>query len=178
MNAALLVLCFAVSVAACKPNGLPPVGRERNAPPPPVAEKRGGQPSAAYRAIASSPYFAVGRVGIAGAIGGSEKGVWDLIKTRDRVQLIALTKERNPEARLYGLLGLRYLGDPEYKAVAAELHRSTELVGTLHGCLMSHEAVAPIADDIARGGYINALKRNMEPAPGPTTDKIKPAVWE
>ncbi len=118
--------------------------------------------SDAYKQIASSDSFAVGGTGITGAVSPSEKSVWVLIRAKDRKQLVALTKDKNPVARLYGLLGLRYLNAPEYGSALGDLTHAKGNVKTLSGCIGGMGTTSGIAAQIAKGEYDKTLKYDLE----------------
>jgi len=113
--------------------------------------------TAAVKVARTAPYFGVGGIGFTGQISEGEEALHTVIKSKDKQLLMTLAQDRNEVSRLYALLALRYLNNPEYKPLAESLLKSKARVETFSGCLRASENVADIAGRIVKGDYNQVL---------------------
>ena len=113
--------------------------------------------TAAVKVARTATYFGVGGIGFAGRISEGEEALHLVISSRDNQLLMTLAQDKNEVSRLYALLALRYLNNPEYKPLAESLRKSKARVETFSGCLRASEKVADIAERIVKGDYNQVL---------------------
>ncbi|MBC8138706.1 MAG: hypothetical protein H8F28_22730 [Fibrella sp.] len=99
----------------------------------------------AYRQVQMAPHFSMGGAGFTGAPSEAEKALRVLVRAKDARLLESLTRERNPAARIFALMGMRDTAYPKYKQFAVRLEQSDDTVMVLRGCLMAPEKMSVLA---------------------------------
>ena len=116
--------------------------------------------SRASASLAGENVFALGGVGVAGTMSAGERDFRAVLKEPDAVQqLQSLLKNASPAGQLYALLGLRLRDRPAFDQAVAEFRKRSEVVSTMHGCMLMKEKMDEIVKQIERGDYDAALKR-------------------
>jgi hypothetical protein len=137
------VLALLIALSCC---GLATAQTQTEEPPPTAEQIR-----LAYRQVQTAPHYSVGGAGFTGAPSEAAKALHILIRAKDARLFESLTQERNPVARLYGLIGMRNMAYPEVKRFAARLEQSDETVMVLRGCLMTPEKMSVLAQPFSVG---------------------------
>jgi hypothetical protein len=115
----------------------------------------------AASSLAGENVFALGGVGYAGTMSSGEKDLRAVLKDADAVQqLQSLLKDASPAGQLYALLGLRLRDRPAYEKAVPEFRKRSDAVSTMHGCMMMHEKMDRIVQQIEHGDYDTALTRD------------------
>jgi hypothetical protein len=108
--------------------------------------------------LARESAFALGGVGVAGTMSPGESDLRAVLKEADAVQqLQALLKNASPAGQLYALLGLRLRDRPAYEQALPALRKRSDLVSTMHGCIVMKEKMDSIVKQIEHGDYDTAL---------------------
>jgi hypothetical protein len=117
--------------------------------------------SRASVSLARENVFALGGVGVAGTMSGGEKDLRAVLKEADAVpQLQSLLKNASPAGQLYALLGLRLRNRPAYDQAVPEFRKRSDVISTLHGCIMMKEKMDAIVRQIEHGDYDTSLTRD------------------
>jgi hypothetical protein len=104
--------------------------------------------------LAHESAFALGGIGVAGTTSPGESDLRAVLKEPDAVQrLQSLLKKASPAGQLYALLGLRLRDRPAYEQALPEVRKRTDLVSTMHGCIMMKEKMDSIVRQIEHGDY-------------------------
>jgi len=112
--------------------------------------------NAAVNRLSTVESFAFGGVGIAGV---TSKGEIDFKLVLAQPQTIALTAFEklyatgNPQGKAYALSGLKKLAPERFKELVAALRKSTNEVEVMRGCIISHEALLDVAQQIDQGKF-------------------------
>jgi hypothetical protein len=102
-----------------------------------------------YAVVASASLFAIGGVGYAGRTTDAETALREIVKQKDGVKLCRkLLEEKNLAAQLYGLLGLKLLGDKVFAEAYPRFEKSKTMVKTASGCELYEDSVAVLAKEI------------------------------
>jgi hypothetical protein len=126
-----------------------------------LASSSGAEASGAASSLTGENVFALGGVGVAGTMSGGEKDLRALLKEADAVkQFQSLLKSASPAGQLYALLGLRLRDRPAYEQAVPEFRKRSEVVSTLHGCIMMKEKMDAIVKQIEYGDYDTSLSRD------------------
>jgi hypothetical protein len=110
--------------------------------------------NAAVNRLSTVDSFAFGGVGIAGV---TSKGEIDFKLVLAQPQSIALGAFEklyatgNPQGKAYALSGLRKLAPQRFKELATALRKSPNEVQVMRGCIISHEALFDVAQQIDQG---------------------------
>jgi len=111
---------------------------------------------AAVNRLSTVGRFAFGRVGFAGV---TSKGETDFKLVLNQPKPTALTAfERlyaigNPQGKSYALSGLKKLAPERFAELVATLAKSTEEVAVMRGCIVSHERLPKVAEQIGQGNF-------------------------
>jgi hypothetical protein len=91
----------------------------------------------AYETVKAADHFAIGGVGVAGAITPQELAMREV---RDGPQaetlLRKLLREATPPGQMYALFALRQLGPADYEALSAPYRQSSTAIPTISGCII------------------------------------------
>ena len=121
----------------------------------------GEDASRAASSLARENVFALGGVGVAGTMSSGEKDLRAVLKEADAVQqLQSLLKNASPAGQLYALLGLRLRDRPAYQQALPDFRKRSDVISTLHGCIMMKEKMDGIGHQIEHGDYDTALTRD------------------
>lgn len=109
---------------------------------------------ATFDRLAKVEIFAFGPVGYAGIISLGEKD-YKLILSRpsaaaDFERLLSIG---NPQAKSYGLVGIRAINPNRFKELSGSLRDSKVDVTTESGCIVSHESLGNVLKHIEAGDY-------------------------
>jgi hypothetical protein len=111
--------------------------------------------------LARENAFALGGVGVAGTMSSGEKDLRAVLKEADAVrQLQSLLKSASPAGQLYALLGLRLRDRPAYEQAVPAFRKRSDVVSTMHGCIMMKEKMESIVQQIEHGDYDASLTRD------------------
>ena len=111
--------------------------------------------------LASENVFALGGVGVAGTMSGGEKDLRAILKETNAVQQFqSLLKNASPAGQLYALLGLRLRDRSAYEQAVPEFRKRSDVISTLHGCIMMKERMDAIIKQIEHGDYDTSLTRD------------------
>ena len=117
--------------------------------------------SGAASSLARENVFALGGVGVAGTMSSGEKDLRAVLKEADAVQqLQSLLKNASPAGQLYALLGLRLRDRPAYEQAVPAFRKRSDVVSTMHGCIMMKEKMDSIVQQIEHGDYDTSLTRD------------------
>lgn len=117
--------------------------------------------SRAASSLARENVFALGGVGVAGSMSSGEKGLRAVLREADAAQqLQSLLKKASPAGQLYALLGLRLRDRPAYEHALPDFRKRSDVVSTLHGCIMMKEKMESIVHQIEHGDYDTSLTRD------------------
>lgn len=111
---------------------------------------------AAVNRLSTVGRYAFGGVGFAGV---TSKGETDFKLVLNQPKPTALTAfERlyaigNPQGKSYALSGLKKLAPKRFAELLATLAKSTEEVEVMRGCIVSHERLPEVAEQIAQGKF-------------------------
>jgi hypothetical protein len=98
--------------------------------------------------------FAFGGVGYSGVTSLGEKDYKALLSRPSAMaDFEKLYSSGNLMAKCYALVGIRRLSPQRFRTLAQPLRNSKEEVATMHGCLMSHEPLGAIINQIESGRY-------------------------
>ena len=104
--------------------------------------------------LARENTFALGGVGVAGTMSSGESDLRALLKETDAVQqLKSLLKNATPAGQLYALLGLRLRDRPSYEQALPALRQRSDMISTMHGCILMKEKMESIVKQIEHGDY-------------------------
>lgn len=119
--------------------------------------------SRAASSLARETAFALGGVGVAGSMSSGESDLRAVLKEADAVQqLQSLLKRASPAGQLYALLGLRLRDRPSYEQALPAFRKRSDVVSTMHGCILMKEKMDSIVHQIEHGDYdavLTALPR-------------------
>jgi len=111
--------------------------------------------------LARENVFALGGVGYAGTMSSGEKDLRAILKEADAVQqLQSLLKRASPAGQLYALLGLRLRDRPAYEQAVPEFRKRSDVISTMHGCIVMKEKIDGIVKQIEHGDYDTSLTRD------------------
>jgi hypothetical protein len=111
--------------------------------------------------LARENVFALGGVGVAGSMSSGEKDLRAILKKADAVQqLQSLLKKASPAGQLYALLGLRLRDRPAYEQAVPEFRKRSDVISTMHGCIVMKEKMDGIVKQIEHGDYDTSLTRD------------------
>jgi hypothetical protein len=117
--------------------------------------------ASAASSLARENVFALGGVGVAGTMSSGEKNLRAVLKEADAVQqLRSLLTNASPAGQLYALLGLRLRNRPAYEQAVPDFRKRSDMVSTMHGCIMMKEQMDKIIRQIDQGDYDTALARD------------------
>jgi len=117
--------------------------------------------SGASVSLAHENVFALGGVGVAGTMSGGEKDLRAVLKQAEAVQqLQSLLKKASPAGQLYALLGLRLRDRPAYEQAVPEFRKRSDVISTMHGCIVMKEKMDGIVKQIEHGDYDTSLTRD------------------
>lgn len=117
--------------------------------------------ASATAGLARENVFALGGVGVAGTMSSGEKNLRAVLKESDAVQqLQSLLKNASPAGQLYALLGLRLRDRPAYEQAVPGFRKRSDMVSTMHGCIIMKEQMDEIVRQIHHGDYDAALTRD------------------
>ena len=89
-----------------------------------------------------------------------ERDLRVVFKEADAVQqLRSLLKNASPAGQLYVLPGLRLRDRPVYERAVAVFRKRSDVVSTMHGCIMVKEKLDGIVYQIEHGNYHTVLAR-------------------
>jgi hypothetical protein len=118
--------------------------------------------SRAASSLARETAFALGGVGVAGTISPGEGDLRAVLKEADAVQqLQSLLKKASPAGQLYALLGLRLRDRPAYEQALPAFRKRSDVVSTMHGCILMKEKMDSIVHQIEHGDYDTFLTREF-----------------
>jgi hypothetical protein len=121
-----------------------------------------GEANDAASTLARETAFALGGVGVAGTISPGERDLRAILKEANAVQqLQSLLKNASSAGQLYALLGLRLRDRPTYDQAVPALRRRSEVVSTMHGCMLLKEKMESIVHQIEHGDYDTFLAREF-----------------
>jgi hypothetical protein len=81
-----------------------------------------------------------------------------ILKEPDAMQqLQSLLKNASPAGQLYALLGLRLRDRPAYEQALPTLRKRSDMVSTMHGCILMKEKMDSIVKQIEHGDYDTIL---------------------
>ncbi|HEX7517527.1 MAG TPA: hypothetical protein VF345_09595 [Chthoniobacterales bacterium] len=116
--------------------------------------------SRAASSLAREKAFALGGVGVAGTMSQGERDLRAVLKEADAVpQLQSLLKKASPAGQLYALLGLRLRDRPAYEQAVPAFRKRSDVVSTMHGCILMNEKMDSIVHQIEHGDYDTVLTR-------------------
>jgi hypothetical protein len=125
---------------------------------PSVGAKDAGSASVS---LARENAFALGGVGVAGSMSSGETDLRAVLKEADAVQqLQSLLKNASPAGQLYALLGLRLRDRPAYDQAVPEFRKRSDVISTMHGCILMKEKMDAIVKQIEHGDYDSSLTRD------------------
>jgi hypothetical protein len=111
--------------------------------------------------LARENAFALGGVGVAGTMSSGEKDLKAVLKEADAVQqLQSLLKNASPAGQLYALLGLRLRDRPAYEQALPDFRKRSDVISTMHGCILMKEKMDAIVKQIEHGDYDVSLTRD------------------
>jgi hypothetical protein len=117
--------------------------------------------SRASVSLARENVFALGGVGVAGTMSGGEKDLRAILKGADAVQqLQSLLKNASPAGQLYALLALRLRDRPAYEQAVPSFRQRSDVISTMHGCILMKEKMDAIVKQIEHGDYDTSLTRD------------------
>lgn len=112
----------------------------------------------AVSSLARENVFALGGVGVAGIMSSGESDLRAVLKETGAVQqLQSLLKKASPAGQLYALLGLRLRDRPSYEQALPAFRTRSDVVSTMHGCIMMKEKMDSIVNQIEHGDYDSVL---------------------
>jgi hypothetical protein len=118
--------------------------------------------SRAASSLAREPVFALGGVGVAGTISPGESDLRAILKEANAVQqLQSLLKNASPAGQLYALLGLRLRDRAAYEQAVPAFRKRSDVLSTMHGCILMHEKMDSIVHQIEHGDYDTFLARDF-----------------
>lgn len=118
--------------------------------------------SRAASSLAQEKAFALGGVGVAGTMSPGESDLRAVLKEADALQqLQSLLKEASPAGQLYALLGLRLRDRPAYEQAVPAFRKRSDVVSTIHGCIVMDEKMDNIVHQIERGDHDTFLTREF-----------------
>lgn len=110
--------------------------------------------AAPAKVLENAGQFTVGGVGFAGIPSKEELAFRAVLKGEEaRAGFLALTSSATTAGRLYGLLGLKLLKDPEFEKRFTAFKASEEPVQSMEGCVVTHKTAGEIATAIEKGKY-------------------------
>jgi hypothetical protein len=110
--------------------------------------------------LARENAFALGGVGYAGTMSGGEKDLRAILTQPDAVQqLQSLLQDASPAGQLYALLGLRLRDRPAYEQAVPAFRNRSDVISTMHGCILMKEKMDAIVKQIEHGDYDTSLNR-------------------
>lgn len=122
----------------------------------------GEDASRAASSLARENVFALGGVGVAGSMSQGERDLRAVLNEADAVQqLQSLLKKASPAGQLYALLGLRLRDRPAYEQVLPAFRKRSDVVSTMHGCIVMKEKMDSIVHQIEHGDYDTFLAREF-----------------
>jgi len=117
--------------------------------------------SRASVSLARENAFALGGVGVAGSMSSGETDLRAVLKEADAVQqLKSLLQNASPAGQLYALLGLRLRDRPAYEQALPEFRQRSDVISTMHGCILMKERMDAIVKQIEHGDYDTSLTRD------------------
>jgi hypothetical protein len=107
-----------------------------------------------FERLAKAEYFAFGGTGYAGVRSQAEKD-YKLILSRPSAMMDfeRLYSLGNPQAKSYALVGIHKLSPTRFKEILSSVRMSKEEIVTQNGCLVSHEHLGTIVQQIQSGQY-------------------------
>jgi hypothetical protein len=111
---------------------------------------------AALKRLASVETFAFGGVGYAGKTSKGEIDLKFVLSQPAPAALAAFEKlyaDGNPQARCYALCGIRKLRPSRFKELLGAAAASADPVQVMSGCIISHELLRKVAEEIDRGQF-------------------------
>ncbi len=116
--------------------------------------------------IASTPFFAFGGVGYAGAMSSGEAD-FHMLMTQPRATALQsfekLYATGNGEAKAYALAGIRELSPAEFDQLMSSLQHSSEKISTMEGCILQRQSFADVAARLKAGNYDRWIKSQRHP---------------
>ena len=114
--------------------------------------ERTERPLSDYEVLHRATEFSVGPVGFAGTTSSTESAFRKVLRTSAAARdFHGLLSDATTAGKLYGLLGLKLLKDPEYATVASRFKVSRAQVSVTSGCITASRPVAEIAKHIDKG---------------------------
>jgi hypothetical protein len=108
----------------------------------------------AYKTLQTTPYFAMGGIGIAGTTSEGEKALRILLKEKEGSEAFQkLLKQGTTEGRIYALLGLKLSARESYRKSLPAFLDSKANVKQLRGCILGPRPVAEVAKEINKDVY-------------------------
>ena len=101
-------------------------------------------------------FFAIGGVGISNATSQGEldlKSLLALPAFRSAPVFEKLFASENPQARAYGLFGMRMVNRARFEEMLEIALKSNEQVEVQQGCIGTHESLREVAEQIDRGEF-------------------------
>ena len=121
-----------------------------------VGGRAGESFDAAVKRLATVGTFAFGGVGYAGKTSQGEIDFRIVLSQPGPVALAAFEKlyaDGNPQAKSYALSGIRTLAPGRFKDLLAAAGASTVEVEGMRGCIVTHEPLGTVAEEIDRGEF-------------------------
>ena len=112
--------------------------------------------NAAVERLTKVSTFAFGGVGFAGVESEGEADYRVVMSQPYDVALAVLEKlfaNGNTEAKCYALAGIKKLSPTRFKELLASARKSSDEVQVMRGCIMSHEPMRAVAQQIADGEF-------------------------
>lgn len=110
--------------------------------------------------IRSAPAFALGGIGVIGAMSEGEKTLRAVLDQPDAARkLEAMSPHATDAGRLYILVGLRVRDRAAYGRTLAACSRTDSIVRTIRGCSVGQESFRSLVREIDRGDFDPLIKR-------------------
>jgi hypothetical protein len=99
-------------------------------------------------------HFAFGGVGFAGVTSQGEKDYTQILaRPSAAADFEKIYQKGNLQAKCYALAGLFNVSRDKYSELSDSLHHQSSPVAVMTGCIMSHQSVASVIDQIGAGAY-------------------------
>ena len=112
--------------------------------------------SSAIKRLSTVERFAFGGVGYAGVISKGEVDFKFILAQPQSTALDAfetLYRTGNPQSKSYAPAGIKKLNPTRFKEIVSFLDSSNEEVEVMRGCIISHESLREVANQIDRGKF-------------------------
>jgi hypothetical protein len=110
--------------------------------------------------VRSSPTFALGGIGVIGAMSEGEKALRAVLAQPEAArELEAMFPHATDAGRLYILVGLRVRDRAAYARALAACSRHDSVVRTIRGCSIGQESFRSLVREIDRGEFDPVIKR-------------------